>query len=613
MTTPSPRPPAPATPATAPAAAAPTPIAALTELARAHARTPRPASDPLAGPSDGRHRRKGEPVPPKRPALTVVPDAAEPCEPGRLPGGGLDRDYYAAQLAPQGKAADQLAQLLTGLRNPDASDDDVVAALLEDALVAELERAAIAENTRMSYSTHLAAWFAWCDEKKVCALPADPEQVARHLALYAVPLTKDDLAAAAQGRDLLARHAAVRPGTVELRLHAISKLHVLAGLAPLSQHHRVRTVMNGLRRSFGVRPVFAKAAIMMDGLQRMLGCVNAATVRSLQHRALALLWHHTGLTAGQAARLQWADVELGESRVTLRLPPDRRGAARRTVTLLAHHDTLLCPVTTLRELRTMTGSAWVFSAADGRALTRQTLHNELTVLRRRLPVSRRRGEQLPALLSASPHDRQPTALRDSAILLVGYAAALRSANVAALRWRDLRRHRDEWVITLASSKTDQNGEGFALLVPTADAGLPSPAAALTAWRDHVAAVIGGDPQQLLPDEPVFCAIDRHGNLRRRKNRFGRPEPLTGKALCELVQRYALKAGLDGADRDRNAYGSHSLRIGFVNQALADGISVEDIVQVTNHSIASLQAYVRQQGLGRDSTAARLFRARADGK
>ncbi len=87
-----------------------------------------------------------------------------------------------------------------------------------------------AANTTRSYRADWADFTAWCQERSLSALPADPETVALYLA------------------DLADRR---RTSTLQRRLAAISQAHQAAGYDSPTTGYVVRTVWAGIRRAKG--------------------------------------------------------------------------------------------------------------------------------------------------------------------------------------------------------------------------------------------------------------------------------------------------------------------------------------------------------------------------
>lgn len=195
-----------------------------------------------------------------------------------------------------------------------------------------------------------------------------------------------------------------------------------------------------------------------------------------------------------------------------------------------------------------------------------------TAQRRKAAVSL---DDLRALLLAIEGDAGH-ALRDRAILLLGFAAALRRSEIAALTVEDLSFDQRGLLVTIQRSKTDQEGAGQQIAVPfVPDASL----CAVTAVRRYLDACG-------ITTGPVFRSLD----LRRMLTE----KPIGGRDVANLVQRCAARAGLDGD------YGGHSLRAGFVTSAAHAKVSLDAIARTTRHkSLAVLMTYVRPASLFND--------------
>ena len=169
-------------------------------------------------------------------------------------------------------------------------------------------------------------------------------------------------------------------------------------------------------------------------------------------------------------------------------------------------------------------------------------------------------------------------VRDRALLLLGFATALRRSEIAALDVADLENVAEGLLVHVRWSKTDQDGQGREIAVGHGAEAGTCPVLATRAWIARAQLVEG----------PLFRAIDRHGRMREHR--------LSGKAVAEIVKR---RVGALGLDPSR--FGGHSLRSGFATSAAQAGIAEGEIAEVTGHrSIAVLRGYVRR---GRAFTAA----------
>ena len=174
-------------------------------------------------------------------------------------------------------------------------------------------------------------------------------------------------------------------------------------------------------------------------------------------------------------------------------------------------------------------------------------------------------------------------VRDRALLLVGFAAALRRSELVGIDAGHLAFVPEGLVLTIPRSKTDQEGAGQRIAVPYGAHAATCPVRALRAWLELAA----------VTDGPVFRRVDRHGNVGAGR--------LTGRAVALVVQGYAAALGRDASD-----FGGHSLRAGFATAAAREGVAERDIQRQTRHkSLTVLRGYIREGELFRANAAAAL--------
>lgn len=194
-------------------------------------------------------------------------------------------------------------------------------------------------------------------------------------------------------------------------------------------------------------------------------------------------------------------------------------------------------------------------------------------IRRTLRTKPTRKKPTTAELLSKVLEHLPKALagvRDRAILLVGFAAALRRSELIALQLEDIERRAGGILIHLGHSKSDQEGKGTDLPVPNGKK--LRPVDALDAWLSAAAITSG----------PVFLEVDRHGRVGAG--------PLSGRSIARIVKRAIKAAGLDEA-----AFSGHSMRAGFITSAPDAG---EDTLKVKGHSrhakLDTLAVYDRRE-------------------
>jgi len=162
--------------------------------------------------------------------------------------------------------------------------------------------------------------------------------------------------------------------------------------------------------------------------------------------------------------------------------------------------------------------------------------------------------------------------RDRALILVGFVAALRRSELAALTVEDITDHDNGLVLTLPRSKTNQTGEHTELVVlPRAGNRAHCPVTTLGHWLNTAGITEGA----------VFRGVTK-GN--KPTHRALHPE-----SINTLVHKAVTRASLD----EPEGYSAHSLRAGFVTYAHLRGASDRAIAHQTRHrSLATLGNYVR---------------------
>jgi integrase len=178
-------------------------------------------------------------------------------------------------------------------------------------------------------------------------------------------------------------------------------------------------------------------------------------------------------------------------------------------------------------------------------------------------------DMLARIIAALPNDL--TAIRDRALLLVGFFCALRRSELVALAVEDVDRRPDGSVVTIQRSKTDPYGRGQDVPLPTFRGPL-CPTAAVADWL-AIAAITGG---------PIFRVVGLD-----HKTTSTLPAPQVGV----ILRKRAAEAGLNV-----QRLSAHSLRSGFAVSATRAGIAATQIQAVTRHrTLSGLAPYVRTAG------------------
>lgn len=181
------------------------------------------------------------------------------------------------------------------------------------------------------------------------------------------------------------------------------------------------------------------------------------------------------------------------------------------------------------------------------------------------------ASELAAMIAAA--DREGTrSIRDRAVLALGLAAALRRSELVALECRDVEMVDKGLKLTLRHSKTDQEGEGQIIVVPSGK--ILKPVDRLIAWLMVRGSSAG----------PLFYQIDPQGRLT--------DQPMSDRSIARLIQKYAARTGLDP-----ETVAGHSLRAGFLTEASRTGATIAKMQEVSRHKkVEVLMGYVRSAEL-----------------
>lgn len=151
-------------------------------------------------------------------------------------------------------------------------------------------------------------------------------------------------------------------------------------------------------------------------------------------------------------------------------------------------------------------------------------------------------------------------IRDTALLVLGFALGARRSELAALDIADLSFTLDGVQVEVRTSKTDRDSVGRTAALPYGIHSVTCPVRTIQAWLAELA-----DHDRV--SGPLFVRIDRHGGLGRTPTGRGSSDGrLTGQAVALIVARTATAASLDPAV----AWSGHSLRRGFATETYRTG-------------------------------------------
>ena len=200
----------------------------------------------------------------------------------------------------------------------------------------------------------------------------------------------------------------------------------------------------------------------------------------------------------------------------------------------------------------------------------------LSGIRRRIGVAAKRkapatARAITAMVKGIPDT--VAGKRDRALLLLGFAAALRRSELVGLDIGDVETVDHGLFVHVRRSKTDQEGAGAQIAIPRgARLRVVEAVEAWIAVRGH-------------PDNrhgvPLFVPVAKDGRQESQR--------LSGRAVALIVKRWAKAAKLDAA-----TFSGHSLRAGFVTSALEDGADALAVMKITRHKkVDTLGIYDRR--------------------
>ena len=173
--------------------------------------------------------------------------------------------------------------------------------------------------------------------------------------------------------------------------------------------------------------------------------------------------------------------------------------------------------------------------------------------------------------------------RDRAILLLGFAGAMRRRELISLDVQDLALAPEGLVLSINRSKTDQTGRGRKIGIPYGKHEATCPVRAVLRWLER----------SRLADGPLFRGITKHGAVRTTR--------LTDQIVSDIVKQYAKAIG-----KPVSQLSAHSLRAGFITSAAIAGVperAIQD--QSGHHSVTILRRYIRDACIFRFNAASKV--------
>lgn len=201
-------------------------------------------------------------------------------------------------------------------------------------------------------------------------------------------------------------------------------------------------------------------------------------------------------------------------------------------------------------------------------------------------------DDVKAILAALP--RSLSGIRDRALILTAFAAALRRSDAVALDVADVAITGAGMILHLRRGKTDQEAKGEWRAVPMgADRGTCA-VRALKKWLKAAN----------LTEGPLFRAVGRFGRVGRARLRPVRVARVVKRAILSHARA---KGWSERKTAARLAeFSAHSLRAGFATSAAAAGVEEALIMRQTGHRRREdLQGYIRLGILFQGNAAGRI--------
>lgn len=156
------------------------------------------------------------------------------------------------------------------------------------------------------------------------------------------------------------------------------------------------------------------------------------------------------------------------------------------------------------------------------------------------------------------------AIRDRALLLIGFGGAFRRSELASLKLCDVQDTDYGIAITVRKSKTDQMSKGIIKSFVYGKLPNQCPVRMLKQYIEHF---------EIRPNEPLFLRVRKGDNIIRK--------PLGGCGVNGVVKQYF------------PTLSAHSMRAGFITETARKGRSIPEIMQQTGHrSQEQVADYIR---------------------
>lgn len=193
-------------------------------------------------------------------------------------------------------------------------------------------------------------------------------------------------------------------------------------------------------------------------------------------------------------------------------------------------------------------------------------------------------DEIRALVAVCGDDL--TGLRDRALLLLGFAGALRRSELVGIEVNHVRSTSAGLRIVIPRSKTDGGGAGAEIGIARGAHEETCPVRALRAWMREAG----------ISDGPLFRRITRWGTIGSKG--------LHPDAVRQVLTKRAAAAGIKGTLFEPIT--PHGMRAGFITTAYRNGVPDEEIMGHSRHrSLTTMRSYVRRAKLSKTTPSGKL--------
>jgi site-specific recombinase XerD len=192
-----------------------------------------------------------------------------------------------------------------------------------------------APNSQRAYTADLKNYTSWCEGHGQQALPASTST----LAAYAAHLAKT-----------------CKWATLTRRIATVSKLHQLKGFETPTTDKQFRVVMEGVKRSIGIRQKQAKA-FTMPTLKGMLKGIDCSSAIGLRNKALLLLGFTGAFRRSELVALNVDDLDFSTQGLIVSMGKSKTNqyGASEEKAIYYSPDAGICPIRTLQSWLTEIG------------------------------------------------------------------------------------------------------------------------------------------------------------------------------------------------------------------------------------------------------------------